>query len=554
MSWDENLFSWLYDKLDFRFKKKSDNSTAALLAIHSKRLQILASALTETSMEIRESSGWGGLINNSLFLPKHFSLLATLQQNENYYLWRVVAASLEAQIGPQFRKTDQLKILESQFPQFLPFLENLKLVCEENFEEVAFGAPALEAATSIQNSPHLDSPEKAENEKKISSEIQGKTKDLAKMSQSKEEEASPLVHVFEKINTIEDYQGGNRTMDGSDELSAHSDALNEVQLSQIIRTNKTSNSVYKSDALFDSPMSIDEKEVTDIPPIKYPEWFTSDGRYRKDWCSLYVHSAEYSDETILPNQKAVTDLKSEIESLMSKYLWVSRQPQGPDFDLQAIVDRASDIRAKVPPSDNCYINRKLLDTNISLFLLVDTSLSTESYSHEKKIIETIKYSVALLSAVFKEIPCGFSIATFSSQTRNACRFTVIKSETESWDMVDKKISAIKADGYTRIGPALRHSSRLLSFSSAKKKILLILSDSKPTDYDHYEGNHGIQDIKKAVQEARASGIFVKSLTFSEKKEGFHHTQYEAGNIFYVHNEQTLTKAIVDIWKLASLSR
>ena len=40
---------------------------------------------------------------------------------------------------------------------------------------------------------------------------------------------------------------------------------------------------------------------------------------------------------------------------------------------------------------------------------------------------------------------------------------------------------------------------------------MLVSDAKPTDYDRYEGRHGLADVERAVQEARRQGIVVHTL-------------------------------------------
>lgn len=61
-------------------------------------------------------------------------------------------------------------------------------------------------------------------------------------------------------------------------------------------------------------------------------------------------------------------------------------------------------------------------------------------------------------------------------------------------------------GYTRIGPALRHAQELLASEKARRKIILLVTDGRPCDYDRYEGRHGIKDVKKAIETGRLHGI------------------------------------------------
>ncbi len=51
----------------------------------------------------------------------------------------------------------------------------------------------------------------------------------------------------------------------------------------------------------------------------------------------------------------------------------------------------------------------------------------------------------------------------------------------------ERIGAIHPREYTRMGQPIRYMTRLLSAVEAKSRILFILSDGKPEDYDEYKG-------------------------------------------------------------------
>ena len=45
-----------------------------------------------------------------------------------------------------------------------------------------------------------------------------------------------------------------------------------------------------------------------------------------------------------------------------------------------------------------------------------------------------------------------------------------------------------------------HAGARMDQLDAKNKWIIVLSDGKPNDYDKYEGQYGIQDIKQALRE------------------------------------------------------
>ena len=75
---------------------------------------------------------------------------------------------------------------------------------------------------------------------------------------------------------------------------------------------------------------------------------------------------------------------------------------------------------------------------------------------------------------------------------------------------------LEPTGYTRIGPALRHGIALLERQRAARKLLLVLSDGKPVDYDRYEGRYGIADVRQAIREAHQAHIHSYALAIESR--------------------------------------
>jgi nitric oxide reductase NorD protein len=74
--------------------------------------------------------------------------------------------------------------------------------------------------------------------------------------------------------------------------------------------------------------------------------------------------------------------------------------------------------------------------------------------------------------------------------------------------------------YTRMGAALRHATALLQRQQASERLLLLLTDGKPNDLDHYEGRYGIEDTRMAVREAVRSGVHPFCVTIDAKARDY----------------------------------
>ena len=138
--------------------------------------------------------------------------------------------------------------------------------------------------------------------------------------------------------------------------------------------------------------------------------------------------------------------------------------------------------------------------------LLDLSLSSDSYANGNRIIDVEKQISILFGEVLDEYMIDFQIDGFYSKTRNNTTYITLKSFNESWKTARNKIGAVEATGYTRIGPAIRHATNLLSKNYHRKKWLILLSDGKPNDYDRYEGKYGVEDIKQSLREMKIYGI------------------------------------------------
>ena len=123
------------------------------------------------------------------------------------------------------------------------------------------------------------------------------------------------------------------------------------------------------------------------------------------------------------------------------------------------------------------------------------------------MIEVEREALAALSWGLSACGDDFAIHAFSSLKRDRVYIQCAKRFGEPMsDTVEYRIAALKPGFYTRPGAAMRHASAGLSQQARKRRLLLVITDGKPNDLDHYEGRHGIEDSHKAVLEARRQGL------------------------------------------------
>ena len=114
--------------------------------------------------------------------------------------------------------------------------------------------------------------------------------------------------------------------------------------------------------------------------------------------------------------------------------------------------------------------------------------------------------------------------------------------------MERRIGALKPGYYTRIGTAVRHAASTLAAQPQRKKLLIVLTDGKPNDVDHYEGRFAVEDTRKAVQEARRLGAGVFGVTIDATAQAYFPTLFGRGGYAIVGNIRRLPAALPALYR------
>lgn len=546
----------IFKKLFDFFKQKKGLSEAELertvkLADLQGRLSLIVRALTGESIEIVASEREGGWKDNFYFLPKEMHLFPSVEMNFNFYLFRVFYLVTQQKEMLNWKHNEYVEISVSQekaieistlvlqklfeeFPGLKPIyqilLENFPIEENENKETVQdfswlYGrymknSLAYEERDKLKNhNLHTAQKEGA----KITTELEAKGADEIEVLQvdKEQQEQYVMTHNFEKVDTIDEFNGNWRDFDGDDDLSNDQEALAEHNLKHVVRVDEPVHSVYK--AQFKGNTNIAESGSLEKQEyhLNYPEWDFAKRAYKTDFCQVYPKrilkdSAFYYTETIKNHKATLLRLKKMFAMLSNTLEITRRQAEGSDIDLDAVTDFYCDVKARRTPNERVYLSRKKTKKDISLLFLIDLSLSSDGYAKGNRIIDVEKQVSILFGEVLNEYGVDFQIDGFYSKTRNNTSYISLKTFDDDWQTAKNKIGSVQPQGYTRIGPAIRHAHKILNKVKSKKKWLILLSDGKPNDYDKYEGKYGIQDIKQALRETKADGISNFALAIEEE--------------------------------------
>ncbi len=147
--------------------------------------------------------------------------------------------------------------------------------------------------------------------------------------------------------------------------------------------------------------------------------------------------------------------------------------------------------------------------------------------------------------------CGdsHSILTFTSRRRSWVRIETVKDFDEPMSQtVARRISALKPGYYTRIGAGIRHATAKLAERPNRQRLLLVLTDGKPNDIDHYEGRFGVEDTRRAVMEARRAGVTVFGVTVDREAQSYFPYLFGRGGYAIVGQVAKLPSALPAIYR------
>lgn len=268
--------------------------------------------------------------------------------------------------------------------------------------------------------------------------------------------------------------------------------------------------------------------VDDIPiqgGIVLPEWNWKTRQLVKDQCRLTILEPRDAQPCAVPPHlnRQVRRVRQQFEALTPSRRWIRNQPDGSELDMEACVRAWSDRRAGHKDNDaGHYLRLERQERDLACLLLADFSLSTDAWvGNEHRVIDVIKDSLMLFSEALAATGDNVGIYGFSSLRRGNIRFHRIKDFSEKHGALTRgRIQAIKPGYYTRMGAAIRQSTRILAKQPNALRLLLILSDGKPNDFDHYEGRFAIEDTRMSLVEARRQGLQPFCVTIDQEGAGY----------------------------------
>ena len=363
-----------------------------------------------------------------------------------------------------------------------------------------------------------------------------------------EREDSLILNNMEKILGMAEAVNINRTLDDDEEENARkaADDMDEITVSETSRRAATK-------LRFDLDLPPEEQETGVLTErFTYPEWDFRKGIHHKAYCAVITGPAAEEGEDWQPDDKArrrIHRIRRQFEALRPKREVLRHQTDGFDLDMDALVRARSDFRANGESSDGIYLDARDQARDMAVALLVDVSLSTDAWIEGRRVLDVEKEALSVLAMGLAACGDDHAIYTFTSRRRDFVRVETVKGFDERLGpAVRRRISALKPGYYTRMGAALRHATHLIGERPNRHRLILVLTDGKPNDVDHYEGRYAVEDTRKAVGEARQSGAAVFGVTVDAKARDYFPYLFGRGGYHIVGHAAKLSAALPKIYR------
>lgn len=357
-----------------------------------------------------------------------------------------------------------------------------------------------------------------------------------------------IVHRFESIMSWAESLNINRMVDDDDQDNAAKAAEDQDHLTLSQHARRAATRLRLSLDL--SPQDATHERLAGR--FTYPEWNRRSGAYMPDHtCVLEAEATPQA--TYAPDPRLVARVKRQFAPLHPRRVALQRQIDGDDLDLEAVVSSRTDIATGHEGSDRVWQASRPMARDLSVAILMDCSRSTEAAIGDSSVIDVARESLSALAAGIDTAGDRLGIWGFSSLRRD--RVFLHRGKTFAEPMspdVTARIGGFRPGHYTRLGAAIRHVSAQLALETSERRLLLVLTDGKPNDLDHYEGQHGIEDSRMAVREARALGQAVHGVIVDADGQDWFARIFSRSGFTLLSNPERLPKALPDIYQTLTM--
>lgn len=363
-----------------------------------------------------------------------------------------------------------------------------------------------------------------------------------------------LFYRFETLLSWAEYVRVDRCTDEEDDLDAAAVTLDDLDNISIARDTHSSAKRLRFD--LDLPAPANDDRPLDRG-VLFPEWDYRRQQLLQDHCNVQTMLATDAEPCALPKElhRMARKLRLQFETLTPAPVWMRAQPDGNEIDLDAYLQHTTEyLRGHGMTETGLYRELRRGRRDMACLVLADLSLSTDAWvNDDMRIIDVIRDTLYLFSEALTATGDRFALYGFSSRYRQHVRMNWLKGFNETYNAsVRGRLAAIRPGYYTRMGAAIRYASQVLQRQQATKRLLLILTDGKPNDLDHYEGRYGAEDTRQAIREARKAGLSPFCVTIDDEAGEYLPHIFGSGGFVVIRRPSELPRRLPSLY--AQLTR
>ena len=228
-----------------------------------------------------------------------------------------------------------------------------------------------------------------------------------------------------------------------------------------------------------------------------------------------------------------------------------RQFDGEELDLEATINYIAEKRAGMSPKAAIYRQRVIQHRDTAVILLADLSTSIMQQLPEGggRVVERIRAGLLLFAESMEEVGDPYAIAGFASKYRDNVSYYPIKEFNERMSgAIRATIGGLSGRLATRMGTAIRHAVKRFDAASSQRRLLLILSDGRPADYDDGGDERYLhEDTRMAVKEAVDRGVHPFCITLDPAGGKYLAQIFGAGHYLVLDHVNDLPKKLPEVY-------
>jgi nitric oxide reductase NorD protein len=374
----------------------------------------------------------------------------------------------------------------------------------------------------------------------------------AKRREAQETERKDYIALnrFEKLLSLVESLDINRAVEDEDEEGARK-ALDDAEEISISKHSRKAATRLRAELVLDGATQDDHALAdAELPEWDYRTKLLVPGRVR-------IRLKEKLDEADAPENPERRMLHAQVrrrfEAFRPRPELLRARIEGSELDMDAVVRNQVDLRTSGDPDSRIFVETRRRSRDMSVAILADASLSTESWLEGCRVLDVEQEALCLLSEALTACGDEHAIYSFTSRRRERVEIGTLKDFHEPFgSVIERRIFGLRPGWYTRMGAAIRYATGKLEKRPHAHRLLIVLTDGKPNDIDHYEGRFGIEDTRHAVQEARRTGLTVFGVTVDTRAQDYFPALFGPGGYTIVQQASQLPSACLSIYRNLTL--